>query len=54
MAAGAGSGEVDFKGVIVDAPCGIAPQSIDQTIDFGQLSLTHLNSGGISKVLSQS
>ena len=42
------AGQVNFKGVIVDSPCGIAPQSIDQTIDFGQLSLTHLNSGGIS------
>ncbi|MEM5506717.1 fimbrial protein [Shewanella frigidimarina] len=44
----AGSGEVNFKGVIIDAPCGIAPTSSDQTIDFGQLSLTHLNSGGHS------
>lgn len=43
-----GSGTVNFKGEIINAPCGIAPESADQTIDFGQISKAHLNSGGIS------
>ena len=38
-----GSGTVNFKGEIIDAPCGIAPESADQTIDFGQISKAHLN-----------
>ncbi len=43
-----GNGTVNFKGEIIDAPCGIAPESADQSIDFGQISRAHLNSGGIS------
>ncbi|HCP1804270.1 TPA: type 1 fimbrial protein [Escherichia coli] len=45
---GQGQGQVNFKGVVIDAPCGIAPESADQTIDFGQLSKAHLEQGGIS------
>ena len=43
-----GSGTVNFKGEIIDAPCGIAPESADQTIDFGQISKAHLNAKGTS------
>lgn len=43
-----GSGAVNFKGEIIDAPCGIAPESADQTIDFGQISKAHLNAKGTS------
>lgn len=43
-----GQGVVNFKGTVIEAPCGIAPDSVDQTIDFGQLSKSHLESGGIS------
>ncbi|EIE0340263.1 type 1 fimbrial protein [Salmonella enterica] len=47
-AATQGQGKINFKGTVIDAPCGIAPESADQTIDFGQISKAHLNSGGIS------
>ncbi|MBI0852574.1 F7-2 fimbrial protein, partial [Escherichia coli] len=35
-AADQGQGKVNFKGTVIDAPCGIAPESADQSIDFGQ------------------
>lgn len=47
-AANQGQGVVNFKGTVIDAPCGIAPESVDQTIDFGQISKAHLNADGIS------
>ncbi|EGM1627610.1 type 1 fimbrial protein [Salmonella enterica] len=43
-----GQGVVNFKGTVIDAPCGIAPESADQSIDFGQISKSHLQAGGIS------
>jgi major pilin subunit PapA len=43
-----GSGVVNFKGSVIDAPCGIASESADQTIDFGQISKAHLDANGIS------
>lgn len=43
-----GQGAVNFKGTVIDAPCGIAPESADQTIDFGQISKAHLTNGGTS------
>ncbi|GDE70520.1 fimbrial-like adhesin protein [Escherichia coli] len=43
-----GQGQVNFKGTIINAPCGIAPESADQSIDFGQISKTHLNNNGQS------
>ncbi|EJH1737629.1 type 1 fimbrial protein [Escherichia coli] len=45
---GQGQGIVNFKGSVIDAPCGIAPESADQTIDFGQISKAHLAANGIS------
>lgn len=47
-AADQGSGVVNFRGTVIDAPCGIAPESADQSIDFGQISKSHLANGGIS------
>lgn len=43
-----GQGVVNFKGTVINAPCGIAPESADQSVDFGQISKAHLKSGGIS------
>lgn len=47
-AANQGQGVVNFKGSVINAPCGIAPESADQTIDFGQISKAHLNNDGRS------
>lgn len=33
-----GHGVIKFVGAILDAPCSIAPQSVDQTIQMGQIS----------------
>ncbi|MGT3199028.1 fimbrial protein [Yersinia enterocolitica] len=46
--AAGGSGVVNFKGSVIDAPCGIASESADQTIDFGQISKAHLEANGVS------
>lgn len=43
-----GSGVINFSGTVIDAPCGISPESADQSVDFGQLSKAHLAAGGIS------
>ncbi|CAG9435949.1 TPA: fimbrial protein [Providencia alcalifaciens] len=48
--AASGQGIVNFKGTVIDAPCGIASGSAAQTIDFGQISKAHLEDGGISKI----
>lgn len=49
-AANQGQGSVNFKGTVINAPCGIAPDkdgaSVD--VDFGQISKSHLNTDGIS------
>ncbi|WP_277396118.1 fimbrial protein [Escherichia coli] len=44
-----GQGQLNFKGTVIDAPCGIAPESADQAIDFGQISKAHLTNGGTSQ-----
>ncbi|EOT8120613.1 fimbrial protein [Escherichia coli] len=43
-----GQGVVNFKGTVIDTPCGIASESADQTIDFGQISKAHLEANGTS------
>ncbi|AGB80469.1 P pilus assembly protein, pilin FimA [Serratia sp. FGI94] len=48
QAADQGHGKVSFTGSIIDAPCSIAPESIDQTIDLGQVSSIALKDGGTS------
>ena len=47
-AADQGHGKVTFKGAIIEAPCSIAPESIDQTIELGQISNMALADGGKS------
>lgn len=29
-----GSGKIKFKGVVIDAPCSIAPDSVDKEVDW--------------------
>lgn len=48
FAADQGHGKVTFKGSIIDAPCSISPDSIDQTVDLGQISNVALVDGGRS------
>lgn len=43
-----GHGKVNFKGSIIDAPCSISPDSIDQTVELGQISNMALVDGGKS------
>ena len=38
LASDQGSGKITFKGVIIDAPCNIAPDSIDKEIELGQFT----------------
>lgn len=45
-----GSGVVNFKGTVIDAPCGIDSHAADQSIDFGQISKSHLAAGGTSDI----
>jgi len=47
-AADQGHGTVTFTGAIIDAPCSIAPESVDQTVDLGQVSNVALKDGGKS------
>jgi len=50
-AGNSGHGTVHFKGEIIDAPCSIAPESADQTVDLGQVSNSALaNKGNSSPV----
>lgn len=50
--ADAGSGKVKFTGKIIDAPCSIDPDSIDQTKSFGQVANVALVNGGKSSVVN--
>ncbi|AVJ18393.1 type 1 fimbrial protein [Serratia sp. JUb9] len=43
-----GQGVVNFKGAIIDAPCSISPETVDQTVDLGQISKVVLKDGGKS------
>lgn len=47
-AADQGHGKVTFTGSIIDAPCSIKPESIDQTVELGQVSNVALKDGGTS------
>ena len=47
-AADQGSGKVTFTGSIIDSPCSITPESVDQTVDLGQISKVALENGGKS------
>ncbi|MCL0001155.1 type 1 fimbrial protein [Providencia rettgeri] len=48
LAADMGHGKVTFKGSIIDAPCSISPDAIDQTVELGQISNMALVDGGKS------
>lgn len=41
-----GHGKVTFTGSIIDAPCSINPDSIDQTVGMGQISNVALKANG--------
>ncbi|BEM64739.1 fimbria A protein [Serratia marcescens] len=43
-----GHGKVTFNGSIIDAPCSISPDSIDQTVELGAISNVALKDGGKS------
>ena len=45
-----GSGKVTFSGSIIDAPCSIAADSADQTVELGQVSHVALKNSGKSTV----
>ncbi|MEY0891412.1 type 1 fimbrial protein, partial [Providencia rettgeri] len=48
FAADMGHGKVNFKGSIIDAPCSISPDSIDQTVELGSVADSTLASSGKS------
>lgn len=48
MAGNQGQGTVTFKGSIIDAPCSITPDTVDQTVNLGQVSSKALLNGGTS------
>ncbi|MGP3070590.1 fimbrial protein [Serratia nevei] len=43
-----GHGTVTFTGSIIDAPCSITPETVDQTVNLGQISNVALKDGGKS------
>ncbi|CAG9429906.1 fimbrial protein [Providencia alcalifaciens] len=49
LAADAGQGTVTFEGSIIEAACGIAPESTDQTVNLGQVASATLVNGGMSR-----
>lgn len=38
-----GSGKIKFKGVVIDAPCSIAPDSVDKEVDTGEVTTAVIN-----------
>lgn len=48
QAADAGSGEVHFKGSIIEAACSVAPDSTVKTVELGQIASSRLQNGGTS------
>lgn len=45
----AGQGTVTFYGSIIEAACGISPESTDQTVNLGQVASAQLAAGGASR-----
>ncbi|HCM62167.1 MAG TPA: fimbrial protein [Morganella sp. (in: Bacteria)] len=41
-----GHGKVNFHGFIIDAPCSISPESVDQTVELGQIATATLKQNG--------
>ncbi|MFX2611804.1 fimbrial protein [Enterobacter mori] len=48
--ASATDGTVNFTGTVINAPCSIATESVDQTIDFGALSSVFLDGDNVSEM----
>lgn len=50
-AANQGQGVVNFKGSVINAPCGIAAdkEGANVEVDFGQVSKAHLANGGVEQ-----
>ncbi|MEY0164535.1 fimbrial protein [Providencia rettgeri] len=48
LAVDQGHGKVTFKGEIIDAPCSISADSVDQTVELGQIANSILANGGAS------
>ncbi|PVZ83013.1 fimbria A protein [Serratia sp. S1B] len=46
QAANQGSGSVNFVGSIIDAPCSITPENLDQTVNMGEVSNATLGVAG--------
>ena len=44
-----GQGTVTFTGSIIEAACGIAPESTDQTVNLGQIASAQLSNNGTSR-----
>ncbi|MEZ6877717.1 fimbrial protein [Enterobacter sp. KBR-315C3_2022] len=38
-----GSGKITFKGTVIDAPCSIAPDSVDKEVDLGEVTTAVIN-----------
>lgn len=45
MAADNGYGKVNIRGIVIDAPCSLSPESSHLEVDFGQLSSAALRDG---------
>lgn len=45
---GQGTGTVTFHGSIIDAPCSISPDTVDQTVEMGQIASAQLANQGSS------
>lgn len=43
FAADEGSGEIHFKGKVIEAPCEIHPDDLDMNIDLGEVTTSHIN-----------
>lgn len=42
-AADEGSGEIHFKGVVLEAPCEIHPEDLDKEVDLGEITKARIN-----------
>lgn len=48
MADDQGSGKITFSGEVIDAPCTIAADDVDKTVDLGEITLAEITSAGKS------
>ena len=42
-------GHIDFEGTVTNTPCGISADSLNQSVDFGQVGLANLDADGLSE-----